>query len=468
MKKKIIILFLIFTFMITSGFGCKLVGKDVTEKMQPITLTYWRVWDGPDAFQDLISSYNELHPYIKVEYRKLRYEEYEKELINALAEDRGPDIFSIHNTWIMKYKNKLEPLPAEITLVYPVIQGSIEKKVVPVLKTTKTITLNEIKNNFVEAVYNDVVVDEEVDKLDVQKIYGLALSVDSMAMFYNKDIFNNSGIAEPPKYWNRDFQQAVKKMTKQDAKGNIIQSGVALGGGANVERQSDILSLLMMQNGTEMIQKSNRVTFNLIPNPLQAQGYNPGAEALRFYADFANPSKEVYCWNSTMDNSLDLFIQGKLAMMFGYAYHLPTIRTRAPKLNFAIANMPQIEGSSKTTNFANYWVEVVSKKSQNKDAAWDFIQYITKEEQAKIYLEKTKKPTALRSLINQQIDDVDISVFANQVLTANNWYHGEDANAMELIFEDMITEANTSDEKLTDILNRATSRVQQTIIKTTK
>jgi multiple sugar transport system substrate-binding protein len=464
MKSKISLLLLLFVLIITSGFGCKGISKKVEDQMKPITLKYWRVWDGPDAFEEVIQKYNVIHPFIKIEYKKLRYSEYEKELIDALAEDRGPDIFSIHNTWLLGYKNKIVEMPPTITLVYPILKGSVDKEIVPELRTTKSITLNDIKNNFVDVVYNDIVI-EDVDKDDnvKQNVYGLPLSVDSLAVFYNKDIYNNSGIAEPPRYWNREFQQAVKKMTKQDAKGKLIQSGVSMGGSKNIERYSDILSVLMMQNGTNMMNGNGRVIFHELPSSLKSQNYNPGMEALRFYTDFSNPSKEVYCWNSTLDNSLDLFIQGKLGMMFGYAYHLPTIRARAPKLNFAISNLPQIEGSSEITNFANYWVEVVSKKSENIDDSWDFLKFITKEEQVKSYLEKTNKPTALRSLVGEQVDSLDVGVFAEQVLTAKSWYRGADSNAMELIFVDMIDETNDSNEELTAIINRNSKRTQQTI-----
>src|SRR3989338_10312301 len=110
MKRKITILTLIFTFLLTSGFGCKLVDKKTQEAMKPVTLNYWRVWDGQDAFDDIIKNYNSLHPFITINYRKLRYSEYESELLNALAEDRGPDIFSIHNTWTKKYLGKITPM----------------------------------------------------------------------------------------------------------------------------------------------------------------------------------------------------------------------------------------------------------------------------------------------------------------------------------------------------------------------
>lgn len=464
MKKKIIILPLIFTFLLTSGFGCKLVDQQTQDAMKPITLTYWRVYDGEDAFDEILKAYKQLHPFITINYRKLRYSEYESELINALAEDRGPDIFSIHNTWTKKYLGKITPMPATITMAYPVTRGTIKKEVVPELRTTKSLGLNDIKNNFVDAVYQDVVIPalNQTTKQYEQKVYGLPLSVDTLAMYYNKDLFNNAGIAEPPIYWNNTFQQDVKKMTKQDDKGEIVQSGASLGGTNNIERYSDILSILMMQNGSVMMDDSGQALFNRIPSTFKDQKYNPGLEALRFYSDFANPAKEVYAWNKNLNNSLNMFTQGKLGVMFGYAYHLPTIKAQAPKLNFGIAKLPQIEGNT-PVNFANYWIETVSSKSKYQGEAWDFIQFATQADQVKTYLAKAKKPTALRALVNAQVDDLDIGVFAEQVLTAKSWYKGTDSNAMEKIFADMIDAVVLAQDRIENVMNLGANKVEQTI-----
>lgn len=464
MKKKLIILSLIFSFILTSGFGCKLVDQTTQNAMKPITLTYWRVWDGPDAFEEILEAYKQLHPFITINYRKLRYDEYENELLNALAEDRGPDIFSIHNTWMKKYLNKITPLPPTITMAYPVVKGTIKKEIIPELRTAKSLNLNDIKNNFVDSVYRDAVnrVYDETGKKYEEKIYGLPLFVDTLAMYYNKDLFNNAGVAVPPAYWSAEFQQDVKKTTKQNSKGEIIQSGAALGGSNNIERYSDILSVLMMQNGSVMMDDNGQALFNRIPSTLRDQKYNPGLEALRFYADFSNPGKEVYCWNKNLDSSLNLFTQGKLAIMFGYSYHLPTIRAQAPKLNFGLTKLPQIEGNP-PVNFANYWLETVSSKSKYAAEAWDFIQFATKPEQAKTYLARAKRPTALRALVNEQIDDLDLGVFAEQVLTAKSWYRGADSSAAEKIFADMIDSTVLGQDKIESIITLAASRVGQTV-----
>lgn len=454
MNKKVLLIFILFLLLLTTGAGCK--KQTVEEATKPVTLNYWRVFDGQDDFAEIIQRYNAQHPYVTINYRKLRYDEYEEALLNAFAEDRGPDIFSIHNTWMRKYESKLEPLPSQTTMIYQVSQGTIKKELVAEKRVIPSINLKELKQNFVDVVYSDVVINN--------KIYGLPLSVDTLAMYYNQDLLDASGVVEVPQYWNNDFQQTVKKITKLDLKGNILQSGIALGTARNIERFSDILSVLMIQNGAIMMSDSGQILFNTVPANSQNKNYNPGQMALRFYNDFADPVKEVYSWNTDFPNSIDAFASGQVAIIFAYSYHLPIIKSKAPKLNFLIAPLPQIEGSISPINFANYWVEVVSKKSKYKNEAWNFIQYMTRAEQAKTYLDKTKKPTALRSLISEQKKDLDLEVFADQVLTARSWYKGKNPILMEGFFSEMVEKSLEDTEgKGMEIMNLYANRIQQTI-----
>ena len=453
MSKKIIAFSLLLIFVLTAGFGCQTANKAATDAAKPITLTFWQAFDDSDAYADIITKYRVLHPNITIEYKKFRYEEYENELLNAWAEDRGPDIFAVQNTWLKKYQTKLVPMPAQITMAYMVETGTIQKQTIPQLQTTQSLTIKDLKNNFADVVASDVILDDG-------KIYGLPLSIDTLALFYNRDLLNSAGVIGAPSYWNKEFQQNVKKLTKQDPKKGIVQSGVALGTAKNISRFSDILSVLMMQNGAIMT-TNNQITFNSVPD--NKSNYNPGLEALRFYTDFANPNKEVYSWNGDMPNSLEAFTSGSLAMFFGYSFDIAQIRAQAPKLNFGIAKLPQIEGNSLSINFANYWVDSVSKKSQHPNEAWDFVQFLTKEENAKIYLDKTKKPTALKSLISSQKDDEDLGVFAEQILSAKSWYHGKSINDAESAIGEMINAVLATPEKIQDILSDGANKVQQTI-----
>ncbi|OGF41205.1 hypothetical protein A2477_01140 [Candidatus Falkowbacteria bacterium RIFOXYC2_FULL_47_12] len=454
-KFKLAFVCLILIFIVTSAFGCKnSVTTEEAQKVQPITLNYWRVWDASDTFSDVIAAYRALHPNITIKYRKLRYEEYESTLIDSFAENRGPDVFSVHAGWMKRYQTKLTPLPPTITMAYPIVTGAIQKTETIELRTASSVTPAQVQDEFVPAVYGNAVVNGQ--------IYGLPLSVDTMVLYYNRDLLNNAGITDIPRYWNDSFLTAVKKLTRKNEQGDIVQAGVPLGSSINIERYADILSLLMAQNGAEIIDAQGRVSFHKTPAGA-TKNAAPGVEALRFYTDFANPLKDVYTWNADMPNSLQAFIDGSSAFFFGYAYHAPQIRARAPRLNFGVSKMLQIEGSKVDTNFANFWLEGVSAQSAHPSEAWDFIQFATAAENVSSYLNKAQLPAARKSLINQQLNDPNLQVFASQLLTAATWYRGNDYNAAEVILGDMIDQTLLDPKQVPKIMQTAAQKIQQTM-----
>ncbi len=168
----------------------------------------------------------------------------------------------------------------------------------------------------------------------------------------------------------------------------------------------------------------------------------------------------MYTWNEDQPNSFDAFVSGKTAFFFGYSYHLPLIRARAAKLNLGIMPVPQIAGG-REVNYANYWLETVSKSTENANWAWDFVQFAARPEQVRTHLAAVKKPTALRALINEQVDDESLSVFAKQLLTAKTWYRGKDAEVAEEAFLDLI-DAALSGAELERSIREAQNKVNQT------
>ncbi|MCX6744579.1 MAG: extracellular solute-binding protein, partial [Candidatus Parcubacteria bacterium] len=441
-------------FLATTGAKCGSLPAGVVKEgsPKPITLKYWKVFEESDNISELIAEYQKINPYVSIQYENFRYDEYEDKVINALAEDRGPDIFSIQTTWMRKYQSKIQPMPAQLKLFTSVQMGTIQKQTYTKEITKKTLTTRDLNTLFPEVVVDNQLIGGQV--------YGLPLSIDTLALFYNKDLLNNAGITAPPTSWDQLLVQ-VGKLTKRDPQKDIIQAGVALGTADNVTRAGDILSLLMMQVGAPMTDINGYPT--LSTKPLGYAGEDtPAVSALNFYNRFAVPSNEVYSWNESMPNSKQAFIQGLTAFYFGYAYDIPTIKTQAPKLNFEVSAMPQL--SQPSINFANYWAETVSKKSQYQNEAWDFILFITTNQEInKKYVTKSQKPVALRALIEWQQDDVVLAPFVGQILTARSWYKGKNPQAADTILNSMITDNLTGAYKTLDLVSQANSKLGMTM-----
>ena len=287
--KKIFIIVLAVVIAITATACAKGGTTAAKSAYKSEKIVWWRVWDNEDAVADLIKAYRAIHPNVSIEYRKFRYEEYEKALIEALAEDRGPDIFSINNTWVERYKSKLLPIPEKIIVPVKQIVGSVKKEEVIELISTKPLTTTQIKKNFLDVVGSDVISKDDVSQSDPAKqslkVWGLALSMDTLVLFYNKDLLSNAGIAEPPETWT-EFQDQVSKITKIDKEtGDILVSGAGIGAANNVVRSFDILSLLMMQNLAPMLQ-NGVAAFDKKPAGFEQ---SPGLGALNYYLQFVSP-----------------------------------------------------------------------------------------------------------------------------------------------------------------------------------
>jgi len=382
--------------------------------VKPAYLLIWGVYDDESAFKAQIEEYSKANKTITIKYEKKNPATYEEDLMRAFAENKAPTIFMIHNTWLPKYKNLLSELP-----------DALAKEILP---------FETFRNSFVDVV--------EKDFSENGKIYALPLYVDTLAMYYNKDFFNSAGISEPLETWD-DLILNIDGLIKKDKWGQIIRAGVAMGTAENVNRATDILSLLMLQGGTKMISDDRKRTTFQESIRIDEKYYYPGQEALRFYTDFANPAKRIYTWNKQMPYSIDAFIQGKTAIMFNYSHQIPVIKDRAPYLNFGIAPMPQVKDRAFDVNYANYWGFAVAKKAKSLEndritqEAWRFLVFLTQQKGSKTYLEKTKKPTARKDLVGWQKDHPELGVFAMQSLTAKSWYQVDNLK-IENIFSNAI------------------------------
>lgn len=424
----VLIVFLGLIFML-GNFG----GGGVVSQAK---LEFWGVYEDRKSFTKVIEAFqnsNQANQNIKINYRQFSYADYEKALIEALAAGAGPDLVMIHNTWLAKHRDKLSPMPDS--------SGSEE---------IKFLTLADYQTQLVDVAYRDLVFQN--------KIYGIPLYVDTLALYYNKDMFNTAGITRPPQNWE-EFNRDVELLTKFDQSGNIIQAGAAIGTVKNINRSTDILAALMIQNGTKMTNATNTAaTFTRSVN-----GVKVGDNAIQYYTDFANSQKTVYTWNESQHYSIDAFIEGRVAMMFNYSHQIPVVRGRYERLNFAVASMPQFsELDSK--NYANYWGVGVLTKSKNQQAAWRFLNFLASKNGSLAYVTQAERPSARRDIIDMQRNDPRLGVFAVQALSAKSWYQIDDT-AIEQIFADMIDDVNYKRSKISAALRAAESKISTLMTK---
>ncbi len=392
-----------------------------------VDLVWWKTFEDSANIQDLVNDYQTTHKNVTITFVKKNAADYEQELVNAIAAGRGPDIFSIHNDWLPQQIDKMAPAPE------------------------KLISFRTYKDSFVDVATSDFVKDN--------KIYAIPLSVDLLALYFNKDIFGSLSISQPPTTWP-ELVSDVQKITKVSQPGSFSRSAIAMGTSGNVSRAVDILSLLMLQNGTQFYTVDlNSASFDQQQTSTGSdKSFNPGSTALAFYTQFADPSKVSYTWNIKSNFSIDAFTQGRVAMMLGYQYMEPMIRAKAPNLNWDVAAVPQVSDQVNRVNFANYWGEGVSKSSKNQVVAWDFLNFISQKTELDKYYAKHKLVASRKDMLPAQVTDTDIGVFAENALTAKSVYK-KDANLFEGVFTKMIDDVILRNFTPDDALHNAVQQI---------
>ncbi len=400
------------------------IGCHVDPPKKPVVLKIWKPFVDSDKMQDIISAYQTKHPNVTIEYTKKNIDNYESDLINALAAGDGPDIYSVNNTWVPRYMDKISPT------------------------TDKVFTIKDYKETFVDALSKDLIIDN--------KIYGTAMWVDSLGLYYNKDLMGTAGIATPPKTWD-DLAEDTRKIVRQDANGYFSRSGPAIGTNSNVNRGVDVLYLMMLQAGA--VPWSNDGRAPQFANTVTRNGntVNPGQDALSFYTSFSNPGSANYSWNEDSDYSIDAFANGRAAFLYGYAYTRSLIDAKAPNLNYDVAPVPQNNLVDPTVNYSSYFAEVVSKQSTAQDWAWDFLKFATSKDSLTKYYKADKEPSSRRDLIELQSSDPEIGVFAHANLTGKTFYKADEAK-FDAIMGDLIDNVVLRGQAIDQALPRAQSQ----------
>ena len=348
---------------------------------------------------------------------------YADELTNALASGAGPDIFLLRQDYAVRDAGRVTVLPYEY------------------------LSESEFRNTFVEATSPYLV---------PSGVLAIPLLADPMVMYWNRDLLSSAGFAEPPKFWD-EISGLAERIVKKDEAGSIKKSAVAFGEHQNVEHAKDIVSLLILQAGGSITGKDG--SGRLVPSLAQrVAGPQQAAEsALRFFTEFADPSKVDYSWNRALPNSRAAFAAGDLALYFGYASELPAISRANPNLNFAVAPVPQLRkdvaSRSPDMTFARVYALATTRTTQNPQGAVTAASIIGGKKVSAAIALALGIPSARRDVLAEEAEDGD-ELFRRQALIARTWVDPE-PDRTNVIFRAMIESVTTGSARLTEAISRA-------------
>lgn len=313
---------------------------------------------------------------------------YNTELINAMASGGGPDLFLLSADDLLTFSDKV------LTIPYSVIS---------------------------QRSYTNSYIDEGELFLTSEGTLALPFTVDPLVMYWNRDVFASAGIASPPALWN-ELQTLAPKITSLDAGSAVQKSAVALGEWRNIPHAKDILSTLFMQVGDTIVARGSegapKVTFGYTPENASA---NPAESALRFYTEFADPSKTSYSWNRSLPQAPDAFVAGDVAMYFGFASEYAGLAQRNPNLHFGTAQMPQRSKDSSRVTFGRIVGLSISRSAKNVSGALAIAEKLADTSSVGLIAGALSLPPVRRDVVVDTAGNATASVFVDSALIAHGW-----------------------------------------------
>ena len=338
----------------------------------------------------------------KVQYVEKSEENFDADFIEALASGKGPDLFMLPSEKILKHRNKIFPVPYTV------------------------FTQRQFKDSFIAGaeIY-----------MAPEGTLALPISADPLVMYWNRQIFTDAKITQPPKYWD-EFYGLVGLISKKDGALNISRSLVSFGEFANISHAKQIVLNLAMQAGTP-VTGWNGDSVRSVFSESFSKPTIPAEAAVNFYTEFANPAKPFYSWNRSLSNSTNYFLSGDLALYFGFAGELATLQLKNPNLNFDVASVPVSREGGVGVSFANFNAFAITKSSTNANAAFAVASILSGSAGGAAFYEVLNLLPARRDLLNQRQTDAYKSVFYESTIRSATWLDPSPTDT-DAIFKDMI------------------------------
>ncbi|MFD7290649.1 ABC transporter substrate-binding protein [Streptomyces sp. NPDC059863] len=318
----------------------------------PKTLTYWASNQGPSIEADKKILTPELKKFeeetgIKVKLEVVPWSDLLNRILAATTSGQGPDVLNIGNTWSASLQATGALLPWN-------------------------------QKNFDEIGGRDRFVDSAVASTGAEGQDPAAVPLYSLAyaLYYNKKMFADAGISQPPATWDQLIADG-KKISK-DGKW-------ALGAeGSNLSNNIHQVFALGKQHGADFFDKSGKPTFT-----------SDGAvAAVKQYVDFMAKDKIIAPGNAeyAQNQSLQDFAKGKTAMVLWQAAATTFAAQGMKPEDWGVAPVPVASGTPGTGQNLNSMVAginiAVFKNTKNIDGAKKFVKFMTSDAEQKL-LNKT-------------------------------------------------------------------------------
>ncbi|MER6463686.1 sugar ABC transporter substrate-binding protein [Streptomyces sp. NPDC048409] len=314
----------------------------------PKTLTYWASNQGASIEIDKKTLQPELDKFqkqtgIKVKLEVVPWSDLLNRILTATTSGQGPDVLNIGNTWSASLQATGALLPWDA-------------------------------KNFDKIGGKDRFVDSALGSTGAEGKDPAAVPLYSMAyaLYYNKKIFADAGIAKPPVTWD----ELIADGKKIQAKGKSVLGAE----GGNVSENIHHVFVFAKQHGGDFFTADGKPNFT---DPKVV-------DAVKQYVDLMAKDKVIPTGDAeyAQNQSVSDFAKGKQAMLLWQSAAANLKSQGMSESDYGIAPVPVQSGTPGTGAQTNSMVAginmAVFKNSKNLDGATKFVKFMTSDEEQKI------------------------------------------------------------------------------------
>ncbi|MCC7448367.1 MAG: sugar ABC transporter substrate-binding protein [Anaerolineae bacterium] len=240
---------------------------------------------------------------------------------------------------------------------------------------------------------------------DQGDLYAGPVNWDTVAIYYNKDMFDAAKVAYPTAKWTwDDFAKAAQALTDpaKDVYGALTY----------LEYQGGYPNWIA-STGTTPVVDAKRSTCTLTePGSLEALNFLKGLQ------DKGYMPKVSIVGGSSATDAFNFFVAGKVAMITGGSWSLPDAVSKV-KFNWDVVQIPRNPTSGKSRAILHAVGYVASAKSKNPELAANLIQFLVSDEGQRFFAEggsvapANPSPELQKLWINSFKTDKNIQAFVD-------------------------------------------------------
>jgi multiple sugar transport system substrate-binding protein len=193
------------------------------------------------------------------------------------------------------------------------------------------------------------------------RVYGIPKDFNTLALFYNKDMFDGRKVPYPDARWDLDtFRAVAQRLTEAPGErryGFVLTHD-------DIDRYLPIARMF----GARLFDAAGRCVI----------GSPQARQAMDYYAGLALVDKSaIYPSEVGTTKAYDVFGRGLAAMVFEGSWLIPYLRQFFPGVRYGTAGLPA--GPRGRSNFLFTVAYVIPRTSRQPDAAWTLIEFLTSE-----------------------------------------------------------------------------------------